>query len=277
MNSTVSTTKTWSLKHGRYFEAGYTKNPTGTVRPTGARPSSSRAIKGAAMFSPSGTTPPNWIWEPQKLSYWLNNQDGDCVTAEEAFAKACSGIFIQDSVVQTWAGHNGVLNGAELDQVLDMMASAGFKQDGNEYRDGAKVSVDYTNAAALQNAISQGPVKIGVAAGQLQGVVGQKNGWFATGFRSDHDEDHCTCLPGYGTMAWLAQQLGVTVPSGIDPMKPAYAFFTWDTIGIIDVASMLAITGEAWLRTPTTILIGTNPPTPDPVFTPGPAVVDWTP
>ena len=35
---------------------------------------------------------------------------------------------------------------------------------------------------------------------------------------------------------------------------PAYALFTWDSIGIIDVPSMLAITGEAWLRNPTTVV-----------------------
>ena len=30
--------------------------------------------------------------------------------------------------------------------------------------------------------------------------------------------------------------------------------FTWNTIGIIDVPSMLAITHEAWLRNPTTVI-----------------------
>jgi hypothetical protein len=33
--------------------------------------------------------PTNFIILPQKISFWGNYSDGDCVTAEEAFAKAC--------------------------------------------------------------------------------------------------------------------------------------------------------------------------------------------
>lgn len=109
--------------------------------------------------------------------------------------------------------------------------------------------------------ISKGPVKIGVAGDQLESVwwgnggssAGGVNGWFATGFYPDNAEDHCVSLCGYGTMAWLAEELKVQVPAGVDGTKPGYGLFTWDSIGIIDVPSMLAITQEAWLRTPTTI------------------------
>jgi hypothetical protein len=34
----------------------------------------------------------------------------------------------------------------------------------------------------------------------------------------------------------------------------AIGLFTWNSIGIIDVPSMLAITQEAWLRNPTTVI-----------------------
>jgi len=53
---------------------------------------------------------------------------------------------------------------------------------------------------------------------------------------------------------WLAQQLQAKVPAGVDGTKQGYAMFTWDSIGIIDQPSMLAITHEAWLRNPTTIV-----------------------
>ncbi|HXM01791.1 MAG TPA: hypothetical protein VN939_04260 [Chthoniobacterales bacterium] len=46
-----------------------------------------------------------------------------------------------------------------------------------------------------------------------------------------------------------------TVPANVDGTKPGYALFTWDSIGIIDVPSLLAITQEAWLRTPTTTIL----------------------
>ena len=52
----------------------------------------------------------------------------------------------------------------------------------------------------------------------------------------------------------LAGQLKVAVPAGVDGTKPGYALFTWDSIGIVDQPSMIAITREAWLRSPTTVV-----------------------
>jgi hypothetical protein len=80
-----------------------------------------------------------------------------------------------------------------------------------------------------------------------------KTGWFGLGFKKDTAEDHCVSLCGYGSIAWLAAQLKVTVPHGVDGTKPGYALFTWDTVGIVDQPSMIAITEEAWLRSPTTV------------------------
>jgi hypothetical protein len=205
-----------------------------------------------------GATPAQWLWLPAQLSFWGNDQYGDCTVAEEAFAKACNSpeIFIPDEEVIAWATANGAIDGDTLIDVLDKMQTDGLALQGTIYDDGAPVSVDWTDAATLQNAIAQGPVKIGVAADQLQNAVPDPptNGWFATGFTQDQNEDHCTSLAGYGSIAWLAQQLGVAVPDGVDGTQPAYALFTWDSVGIIDVPSMLAITWEAWLRNPTTVL-----------------------
>jgi hypothetical protein len=203
-----------------------------------------------------GPTPAQWLWLPTRLSMWLNDVDGDCVTAEEAFAKACHSpeIFITDDTVEAWATENDVLNGTELVTVLDLMQNAGFQQDGELYNDGPFNSVDWTNTTALQNAIAQGPVKIGIAADQLEDVVPNPptNGWLATGFTKDRNLDHCVSLCGYGSIAWLAAQLGVSAPSSV--YGPGYALFTWDSIGIIDVPSLLAICGEAWLRNPTSVV-----------------------
>src|SRR5208337_4099673 len=207
--------------------------------------------------------PPNFMIKPQKISFWGNWDHGDCVTAEEAFAKACNSpeILISDQEVITWATDHGVLEGAYLTQDLQFMQNDGFRDANNIYDDGAYYSVDWTNSNTLQSAISTGPVKIGVAADQLDPVwwagggsaSGGVSGWFATGFHNDANEDHCVSLCGYGTLAWLAQQLNVNVPAGVDGTKPGYALFTWDSIGVIDEASMKAITHEAWLRKPTTV------------------------
>jgi hypothetical protein len=203
--------------------------------------------------------PPTYIVIPASISMWGNQVDGDCVTAEEAFAKACHSpeIFITDQTVIQWATRHGVLNGANLHDVLQWMQIDGFVQDGHTYDDGPFYSLNWTNPGILASAISQGPVKLGIAADQVEAAWQSTNGasgWFATAFRADANEDHCVSLCGYGTLMWLAQQLGVEVPPGVDGSQPGYAMFTWNSIGIIDQPSMLAITHEAWLRNPTTII-----------------------
>lgn len=226
-------------------------------RPRGALPSPRHRLASAMPHRIVGVTPINTLWKPAQLSMWLNDIDGDCVTAEEAFAKGCgpAGVFITDVTVQAWATTNNVLNGADLITVLDTMETAGFPQGGELYNDGPPVAVDWTNTGVLCNAIAQGPVKIGIAADQLENVVPNPptNGWLATGFTKDSNEDHCVSLPGFGTVEWLAEQLGVG-EAFTGNTTPAYALFTWDSIGIIDVPSLLAICGEAWLRNPTTIM-----------------------
>jgi hypothetical protein len=233
----------------------------------GAVPTSRSRLAAATPFhlapgAPIGA-PPNFIVKPQQISFWGNYDHGDCVTAEEAFAKACNGpeIFIPEQDVINWATAHGVLEGAQLPQVLQFMQSDGFREGAVTYDDGPYYSVDWTNPNTLQTAIVTGPVKIGVAADQLESVwwaagssaAGGKT-WFGTGFSNDANEDHCVTLCGYGTIAWLAQQLNVQVPAGVNGNSEAYALFTWDSIGIIDQSSMLAITHEAWLRRPTTVI-----------------------
>jgi hypothetical protein len=139
---------------------------------------------------------------------------------------------------------------------MQWMQNDGFHQSGHAFDDGQIYSVDWTNASALNSAISQGPVKSGVAAIQLETAWRTTNGqtgWFGLGFQNDNAEDHCVSLCGYGSLAWLAGQLKAAVPAGIDGTKLGYAMFTWDSIGIVDQPSIIAITHEAWLRVPTTV------------------------
>jgi hypothetical protein len=235
-----------------------------TIMPTathlrGAIPSPPSFIAAAPVFQTVVGAPPNTITIPAQLSMWGNDTYGDCVTAEEAFAKACSNpeIFIPQSTVISWATAHNVLNGATLSGVLQTMQSDGFQQNGNIYDDGGYARVMYTNSGNLMSAIAVGPVKLGIAADQIDTAwssTNGKSGWFATGFHTDTAEDHCVALCGYGSISWLASQLKVAVPAGVDGSKPGYALYTWDSIGIIDEPSMVAITQEAWLRTPTTVV-----------------------
>ncbi len=249
------------------------------TRPRGAIPTPRHILAAAAPYQITGPTPAQAITVPPHLSYWNNNQHGCCVTTESAFAKACYSpeIFITDATVLGWASQHGVLEGADIGQVMDWMASDGFHQDGNQYNEGPKAAVDWTNANVLQNAIANTKaVKLGVAANQLEHVVGQRNGWIGTGFRRDGNLDHCISACAYGTMGWLAQQLGGPTPNPVWLSAPAYGVFTWDTIGILDVPSFIAITGEAWSRNPTTIINGQDP-TPAPVPPPQPIPVPIPP
>ena len=235
--------------------------PTTTAPKRGAIPSPRSDLAAARPHVALKAPPPNAIVMPPQLSFWGNDVHGDCVTAEEAFAKACNSpeIFITYNDVITWATDHGVLEGAYLTQVLNFMQTDGFSENGSVYDDGPYFSVDWTNSTTLQSAIAMGPVKIGIAADQLDAAwlsTGGQTGWFATGFHPDSNEDHCVSLCGYGTISWLAEQLNAQVPSGVDGSSPGYALFTWDSIGIIDVPSMIAITHEAWLRNPTTVTGG---------------------
>jgi hypothetical protein len=156
--------------------------------------------------------------------------------------------------VEDWAEQHG-RNQATIIGVLDWMMTDGFKRDGRTYDDGPHFAVDWTNSAVLQNAIAHGPIKLGIAADQLEPVFQNhpNNGWYATGFKNDTNYDHCASLCGYGTLAWLTSQLNVQLPNAINGTTPAYAMFAWGTIGMIDHPSVLAITCEAWLRNPTTV------------------------
>jgi hypothetical protein len=204
--------------------------------------------------------PDHHLFFPKKLSIWHNDAHGDCVTAEEAFAKGCHKpeIFISDAEVEKWAKAHNVYEGAVLIDVLKAMQKEGFAQSNHTYDDGSHTTVDWTSPAVLKSALYNGPVKIGVAADQLETTCRAHNfktGWFATGYKPDSSEDHCVSLCGYGTITWLAHQLDTSVPAGIDGSKPGYALFTWGSIGIIDPSSMVAITHEAWLRSPTTVVV----------------------
>ena len=224
-----------------------------------------------------GATPSQVIVVPSFLEFWLNDQWGDCVSAEEAFAKAAYSVMqgqaetkITDTTVKAFCDKWGFLNGAMLPDVMDKMISDGFVQD-NGYKDGPYSSVDYSNEAVLQNAIANGPVKIGIDANALPAGAGNQNGWSAFGGTPGqfNNEDHCTSLCGYGPTSALFGALGVPVPSG----APAngYLHYTWSTIGVVDHAWIMSTCGEAWIRNPTTVGVGPVPVPPGPTpIPPGP-------
>jgi hypothetical protein len=238
-----------------------------------------------------------WIF-PKKMSYWLNDQYGDCVTAQQAFARACSGIWITNDTVMSWATKNGTLNGADLPPVASLMAKSGFSQDSNIYGCGPQdLAVDYTDVNTLCAAIftsgqSGGCIQAGIDGNQLPSSAGNVNGWFLTVNQKTQDEDHCIAYCGYGTsiqfvsaMNTAFPDLNLKLPANVSTTNIGIATYTWSTIGWSDYKCVSNMTGEAWMQSPPTAVIGSGqrqtvdvytyqptpppvPPTPTPTPTP---------
>jgi hypothetical protein len=236
--------------------------------PRGAIPSPRHELAAAMPHIPDPkiVVPASFLMWPVQMSSWNNYVYGDCVSAEEAFAKATAKpqTFIPEATVVAWATAHGYLNGATLTSVMSTMQANGFPYNHKTYDDGPYNAVNWTNAAVLHSAIySHGPVKIGVGAEDFQSnphghVTPGTSGWTMYNYPKNQAEDHCVSLCGYGSLADLVklfQQHNVTVhPTSGMPTGPCYAMFTWNSIGIIDQQSMLNMTYEAWIRNPVTII-----------------------
>jgi hypothetical protein len=252
--------------------------------PTGLRPTPRHRLAAAFPFRPTlgmVLALPTWFGvAPKGCNMEGNDVDGDCVTAEEAAAIIAYSLYcgipevdVPAAVAVAWATKHGVLNGADLEPVIQDMQTDGMTVNGVTYTDGSPEAIDYTNKQTLFAAIIQGPVKIGIASSQLQNVqgVGQGNGWVCTGFSKDENEDHCTGLWGGGTAADLfANVFKMPVPSGVDPTTWFWQMYTWAGYGVIDDPSLQNICGEAWLRNPTNLQMQPVGPTPGPTPTPPP-------
>ena len=99
--------------------------------PRGAIPSPRYELAAATPHvpDPSIAVPPSFLMWPTEMSSWNNYVYGDCVTAEEAFAKATAApqTFIPEATVVAWASAHGYLNGATLTAVMTTMQAHGFR------------------------------------------------------------------------------------------------------------------------------------------------------
>src|ERR1017187_1771894 len=198
--------------------------------PRGAKPTPRHKLLSSNPHRHTGSTPSQVIVIPPFLEMWLNDADGDCVTAEEAAAIAFYSVMmglpetrITDATVLAFCNKFGFLNGANLTDVMDKMISDGFVQDSG-YKDGPYTGVDYSNESVLQNAISVGPVKLGIDANALPSTAGNANGWYATGGNPGQfsNEDHCVMAPGFGPAVALFKALGVAMPPSFTATQTAY-------------------------------------------------------
>lgn len=244
------------------MRVGKVGSPITRLRLRGAKPSPRHKLVGTPRAVT--TTAPDQLWSTDvPLSYWLNQTDGDCVTAEEcANISEQFGSVVTDAEVRQWAGRRGFLNGASLTEVMDDMQAAKkaglIGPSGQEYYDGPYSSVDWTNESATRSAIASiasnqngkpSQVKIAIAADQLDGTF-QNNSRFAIGYHTDQNIDHCVGICGYGTAAQFAIAMKIDLPPKVNPSIKGYELFSWSQFEFIDESSLAAICGEAWLRQP---------------------------
>lgn len=237
----------------------------------GAKPSPRAKVAAAPRHTVYAAPPAQFAMVPPKLSYWKNDTYGDCVTAEEAFAKAAWSVycglpetFVPDSEVVRWASAHGILNGAALTDTLDAMQRDGFRVDGKVYTNGGYAAVDYSNDLALKSALTVGPVKIAIDANALPRGAGNAMGWYKLGGGRFPNTDHCVALCGYGPASFCFDQIHTPLPAGLKGDTQGYLLFTWNTIGFVDKAWLDGTCVEAWVRNPTTTgqVPPVNPPTP---------------
>jgi hypothetical protein len=207
--------------------------------------------------------PAQFAMVPKQLCMWGNDVYGDCVCAEYAAATAAYSTrfpgperCITEAACVAWAKHHSYLNGAEITDVMNTLAVAGMPDTAAEYCIcGPYQSVDWSIEPALESAISQGPVCLGIDGDALPAGAGHEQGWHAIGgMVGDYaNYDHCIGLLGYGSASWLYGQLGVVLPAGLEADVPGYLALTYGTIGFVDHDWLMSCVGEAWLRTPTTV------------------------
>jgi hypothetical protein len=76
----------------------------------GAIPSPRSTLAAATPHVATIGLPANFMMKPQRISMWGNDVHGDCVTAEEAFAKACHQPEIFIPTTRSSLGRRGTVS-----------------------------------------------------------------------------------------------------------------------------------------------------------------------
>lgn len=244
----------------------------------GAKRSPGHRVASAPRFLLSAAPPPQFAMIPSAIHMWGNDQFGDCVSAQTCCSMAAWTTHCGNPVVPTdaeciaFARKYGLLNGADLTQVMDIMASKGMTVGGKLYKEGGYSSVDYSVPLSFQSALCVGPVNVAIDADALPSGAGNKQGWYAFGGRAGQfpNTDHCITFLAYGPASFCYQSIGVALPAGVDATKACYVCDTWNTLGVVDQDWVMSTMEEAWVRNPTTV--GFTPPAPNPPPTPNPPV-----
>jgi len=244
---------------------------------TGATGASQKDYEALSVFEASTqpTPPKSFLKTPAAMSYWGNQDFGDCVSAEEAFAKAITNVDITWPVVETWAAGHKELNGASILAVLEQMQTDGFQIGDTLYNNGEPISVPFDTASFQAAIFHHTPLKLGINADWLEQAVAHHDndsGWIlnlqaGAVNGQKYVIDHCVSVCGYGNYADLSGllmdakianvgsiEMDIKNLNGLNILdEMCYAVFTWNSIGIISEQTLFGISAQAYVRNPTTV------------------------
>ena len=267
--------ETITLNTGRIVGIGMIPTPRNLL--ASARPM--RASMEAAPVQCCNSNGCKWHWDG-------NNYTGTCVTAFLAnWLSAVSPCDISDANALAWARRNGGMNGMNIPDALSILQRDPMTDAANvKHTIGPHVSVNWEDAAAVYEAVATyRGLDLGVDHRMLQSAATDQSGWVLSGVTRQYTNyDHSVGILDYGPASFLKGQYekfyGVKVDLGtLAADAPAVGLYTWDTIGIIELASFQNITGEAWaiesINPPWAAPVDPNQPpapVPDPNFQPTP-------
>ena len=152
----------------------------------GAIPSPPSVLAAAPRHVALVGAPPNLIVIPQKISFSGELRQRRLRHTKKHSPRHATILRYSSRMTRLSRGRRNMAysNGASNTQVMTWMQNDGFPDGPLTYDDGP-YDVDFTNAGTLQSAISQGPVKLGIAGDQIetawgrQDATGGRSGWFA--------------------------------------------------------------------------------------------------
>lgn len=229
--------------------------------PSGRFPSPPYELAASQPYRASDLVPESALQWPIKLGDWKNSNLAEGSWAEEAFAKACGDPkqFVPPEEVAEACLKCGPRNLAEY------MQTSGFRIGGNSYLNGPYFAVDWTKPEVLHSAVArEGPIKIVVALRNSLTTNGRHSQAWLNSLRCLDAQRtavvfQCASIFGYGSSLALVDAFAehgaqVAPPHQESPNEPCYAVFMLRQFCILSRQSLLSITVEAWVRSPTTIV-----------------------
>ena len=199
-----------------------------------------------SMYARMGSPPAHYLQSGNYfLDMYFNSTYGCCTgSAWMEILNLAYGIAVPEATAMALFRQAHLLNGANIQDVLDFAETHPAVVDGKPYLFGPSSTINYGDPTAIKNGISTYKVVYwGLDASFLEKCVGDTSGWIAPVITKNlSNYDHAVFSPDYGTLdecaTYLNKQRGVTVTIGsLDPDMLCVTLDTWGTLGIVPMCS----------------------------------------